>query len=54
MQGGMISAVYDVNHQDEIINIVNMSTKKSAADVEAFTKAYQNVVNRNEETSLSF
>jgi hypothetical protein len=52
--GGMISAVYDVNHQDEIINIVNMSTKKSAADVEAFTDAYQNVVNRNEETSLSF
>jgi hypothetical protein len=31
-----------------------MSTKKSAADVEAFTKDYQNVVNRNEETSLSF
>ena len=52
--GGMISAVYDVNHQDEIINIVNMSTNKSAADVEAFTEAYQNVVNRNEETSLSF
>ena len=36
--GGMISAVYDVNHQDEIINIVNMSTNKSAADVEAFTE----------------
>ena len=52
--GGMFNAVYDVNHPDEIMNVVNMTVKKSAAEVENFVAKYQNLVNRLEPNSLSF
>ena len=50
--GGMMNTV--TNHEDEIINIVNMTTNVSDSEVEAFSQKYQAAVNNLEPTSLSF
>ena len=53
--GGMVAAVYDVNHPDEIINVVNMTiNNKTLAEVKTFTEFYTEAVNRLEPNSLSF
>jgi hypothetical protein len=43
-----------INHKNEIINVVNMSTNVSDNEVEAFSEKYQSVVNNLETSSLSF
>ena len=43
-----------INHKDELINVVNMSTNVSDSEVEAFAKKYQSLVNNLETSSLSF
>ena len=43
-----------INHKDELINVVNMSTNVSDIEVEAFAKKYQSLVNNLETSSLSF
>ena len=42
------------NHEEEIISMVNMTTKVSASKVEDFSKKYQSLVNNLEPNSLSF
>ena len=50
--GGMMNPL--TNHEEEIISIVNMTTKVSASKVEDFSKKYQSLVNNLEPNSLSF
>ena len=42
------------NHEEEIISMVNMTTKVSASKVEAMPEKYQSLVNNLESNSLSF
>ena len=50
--GGMMNPL--TNHEEEIISMVNMTTKVSASKVEDFSKKYQSLVNNLEPNSLSF
>jgi ketosteroid isomerase-like protein len=50
--GGMMNSF--LNHNQEIINVVHMTSNVSEAEVEAFSTMYQNTVNNLEPTSLSF
>ncbi len=50
--GGMMNPL--TNHEEEIISVVNMTTKVSAGKVEDFSKKYQSLVNNLEPNSLSF
>ena len=50
--GGMMNPL--TNHEEEIISMVNMTTKVSASKVEDFSKKYQSLVNNLEHNSLSF
>ena len=44
--GGMMNPL--TNHEEEIISMVNMTTKVSASKVEDFSKKYQSLVNNLE------